>query len=99
MTVSVDAPAPSNAAAEPLTIAGAMLPSRLIMGTGGATSLEALETALRASGTSMATVALRRVDPQARGSLLDVLARVGVRVLPNTAGCFTAREAVLTARL
>jgi thiazole synthase len=47
----------------------------------------------------MATVALRRVDPGARGSLLDVFAACGVRVLPNTAGCFTAAEAVLTAKL
>jgi thiazole synthase len=47
----------------------------------------------------MATVALRRVDPGARGSLLDVMASCGVRVLPNTAGCFTAAEAVLTAKL
>ena len=45
------------------------------------------------------TVALRRVDAGARGSILDVLARRQVRVLPNTAGCFTARDAVLTAQL
>ena len=47
----------------------------------------------------MATVAVRRVDPAARGSLLDLLHEVGVRVLPNTAGCYTASEAVLTAKL
>jgi thiazole synthase len=45
------------------------------------------------------TVALRRVDPAARGSLIDVLARAGVELLPNTAGCYTARDAVLTAKL
>ncbi len=45
------------------------------------------------------TVALRRVDPAARGSLIDVLAEAGVELLPNTAGCHTARDAVLTARL
>jgi len=45
------------------------------------------------------TVALRRVDPAARGSLLDVLEQEGVELLPNTAGCFTARDAVLTAKL
>jgi len=73
--------------------------SRLIMGTGGAASLEALEAALGASGAEIATVALRRVDPAARGSVLDVLDRLGVRCLPNTAGCFTSRDAVLTARL
>jgi thiazole synthase len=69
------------------------------MGTGGMTSLDSLSSALRASGADMATVALRRVDPGARGSLLDVLSSCGVRVLPNTAGCFTAAEAVLTAKL
>jgi thiazole synthase len=52
-----------------------------------------------ASGTEIATVALRRVDPGARGSIIDVLDRVGARVLPNTAGCFTAHDAVATARL
>jgi thiazole synthase len=45
------------------------------------------------------TVALRRIDPDARGSLTDVLASAGVELLPNTAGCHTARDAVLTARL
>jgi thiazole synthase len=47
----------------------------------------------------MCTVAMRRLDPTTRGSVLDVLDRRGVRVLPNTAGCHTAREAVLTAQL
>jgi thiazole synthase len=47
----------------------------------------------------MATLALRRVDPAARGSLVDVLEQAGVELLPNTAGCFTARDAVTTARL
>lgn len=69
------------------------------MGTGGATSMAALGQALKASGTAMATVAMRRVDPATRGSLLDVLDQLGIRALPNTAGCFTARDAVLTARL
>ena len=82
-----------------LMIAGEVLSSRLVMGTGGATSLDALDAALAASGTAMATVAMRRVDPSARGSVFDVLSRRSVRFLPNTAGCFTAREAVLTARL
>ncbi len=82
-----------------MEIAGEQLGSRLIMGTGGMTSLQSLAGALRASGARMATVALRRVDPGARGSLLDVMSSCGVRVLPNTAGCFTAPEAVLTAKL
>ncbi|AXI77116.1 thiazole synthase [Peterkaempfera bronchialis] len=82
-----------------LTIAGTAFTSRLIMGTGGAPSLEVLEQALRVSGTELTTVAMRRVDPTVKGSVLEVLARNSIRVLPNTAGCFTAGEAVLTARL
>lgn len=82
-----------------LVIAGRKFASRLIMGTGGASSLEVLEEALVASGTQLATVALRRLDPGQQGSVLDVLRRHDIAVLPNTAGCFTAGEAVLTARL
>lgn len=85
--------------ADPLRIAGADFSSRLIMGTGGAPSLEVLEQALLASGTELTTVAMRRLDPTTKGSVLSVLARHGIRALPNTAGCFTAGEAVLTARL
>src|SRR4051812_43776403 len=84
---------------DPLIIAGETFTSRLLLGTGGATSLDALEQAVIASGTELATVAMRRIDPGAAGSVLDVLVRTGVRLLPNTAGCFTARDAVLTARL
>lgn len=80
-------------------LGGAVLGSRLILGTGGAPSLAVLERAIRASGTEVVTVALRRIDPGQPGSVLDVLERTGVRPLPNTAGCFTAREAVLTAQL
>ncbi|WP_042386027.1 thiazole synthase [Streptacidiphilus melanogenes] len=82
-----------------LTIADRTFSSRLIMGTGGAPSLEVLEQALRTSGTELTTVAMRRINPAARGSVLEVLQRCGIGVLPNTAGCFTAGEAVLTARL
>ncbi len=82
-----------------LIIAGEKFSSRLIMGTGGAPSLDVLDTALAASGTELTTVAMRRLDPGARGSVLDVLRERGIRVLPNTAGCFTAGDAVLTARL
>jgi thiazole synthase len=82
-----------------LRIGDVTLTSRLLLGTGGAASLEAVEAALRASGAEVATVALRRVDPAAQGSILDVLERTGCRLLPNTAGCFTARDAVLTARM
>lgn len=84
---------------DPLLIAGERFGSRLLFGTGGAPGLAVLEAALAASGAEIATVAMRRVDAAARGSVLDVLRRCGVRVLPNTAGCFTAAEAMLTARL
>ena len=80
-------------------IAGRAFSSRLIMGTGGAPSLDVMEAALLASGTELTTVAMRRVDPSAPGSVLDVLDRHGIAVLPNTAGCYTAAEAVLTAQL
>jgi thiazole synthase len=82
-----------------LVIADEAIGSRLIMGTGGAPSMSVLREALIASGTAMTTVAMRRVDASARGSVLDVLRECGIRVLPNTAGCFTAGEAVLTAKL
>ncbi|HEY4429379.1 MAG TPA: thiazole synthase [Solirubrobacteraceae bacterium] len=91
--------AASTPAAETLSIAGRAMRSRLLLGTGGFPSLEVLSEAIAASGSELVTVALRRVDPRARGSLLDVLAEAGVEVLPNTAGCHTARDAVLTARL
>ena len=84
---------------DPLVIADQTFSSRLILGTGGAASLEALDEAATASGTELATVALRRVDPSARGSILEVLDGRGIRVLPNTAGCFTAQDAVTTAKL
>jgi thiazole synthase len=82
-----------------LVIAGREFTSRLVMGTGGAPSLEVLEEALVTSGTQLTTVALRRLDPGQQGSVLDVLRKHDIAVLPNTAGCFTAGEAVLTARL
>jgi len=82
-----------------LRIGALDLGSRLILGTGGAPSLSVLERAIVASGTEMVTVALRRVDPSAPGSVLDVIERTKTQLLPNTAGCYTAREAVLTARL
>jgi len=82
-----------------LTIADRSLQSRLIMGTGGVTSMDLLKQVLSASGTQLATIALRRVDPHTQGSLLDVIGKTGAAVLPNTAGCFTSAEAVLTAKL
>ncbi len=73
--------------------------SRLIVGTGGFRSLEQMELALVASQTEIVTVALRRVDPDAQGSVLHVIDRLGLFCLPNTAGCYSAKEAVATARL
>jgi thiazole synthase len=87
------------AAHDPLEIAGRTLRSRLIMGTGGFQSLQLLAEAIAASGSELVTVALRRIDPGARGSLIDVLDAARVSLLPNTAGCHTARDATITARL
>jgi len=84
---------------DPFTVAGTDVGSRLLLGTGGMTSPESLSAALVASGTTLATVAVRRVDPATRHSLVDLLDGLGIRILPNTAGCFTATDAVLTARL
>ncbi|MEV0896367.1 thiazole synthase [Actinoplanes sp. NPDC049802] len=70
----------------------------LILGTGGAHSLAALEEAVVASETTLVTVALRRVDAAGPG-LLPMLDRLGVRVLPNTAGCYTSGDAVKTAQM
>ncbi len=88
---------------DPLVIAGRELGSRLILGTGGFVSHEVLAGALAASGAELCTVALRRLgggpDPNLAGSILDVLHDAGVDVLPNTAGCFTARDAIITAQL
>jgi thiazole synthase len=83
----------------PLVISGREFGSRLMLGTGGFSNHDVLAEALAASGAELCTVALRRLDPAARGSILDVLGDAGVEVLPNTAGCFTARDAVLTAQL
>jgi len=88
-----------QAAPDPFVIAGTGLGSRLLLGTGGMTSPESLARALEASGAEVATVAVRRVDPTTRYSLVEILDGLGVRILPNTAGCFTAADAVQTARL
>jgi len=85
--------------ADPLVIAGRAFQSRLLLGTGGFSSHEVLQEALAASAAEVCTVALRRLDPSARGSILDVLQDASVQILPNTAGCYTARDAVLTAKL
>jgi thiazole synthase len=82
-----------------LTIGGKTFSSRLLLGTGGFRSLDALAGALAVSGSELVTVALRRIDPSQHGSIVDVLDEAGVQLLPNTAGCFTARDAVLTAKM
>ena len=84
---------------DPFVIAGIELASRLILGTGGAPSMQVVDEVVTASQTAMCTVAMRRVSPATGGSIIDVLDRRGVRILPNTAGCRTAYEAVRTAQL
>ena len=84
---------------DPFVIAGIELASRLILGTGGAPSMQVVDEVVIASQTAMCTVAMRRVSPATGGSIIDVLDRRGVRILPNTAGCRTAYEAVRTAQL
>ncbi|MEA2478455.1 MAG: thiazole synthase [Thermoleophilaceae bacterium] len=81
------------------TIAGREFGSRLVVGTGGFRNLEQMASAVTESGAELATLALRRVDPSARGSIVEVLDDCGVALLPNTAGCFTARDAITTAKL
>jgi thiazole synthase len=93
MTTSVET------ATDPLGIAGREFGSRLVMGTGGATNLSVLEQALVESGTELTTVAMRRMDAAGGTGVLDLLRRLGIAILPNTAGCRSAAEAVLTARL
>ena len=84
---------------ETFELGGRSWGSRLVLGTGGFRSLSSMEEALRASATEIVTVALRRVDPGSEGSVLEVIERLGLFALPNTAGCFTARDAVRTAKL
>ena len=84
-----------------LTLGGRSFPSRLIIGTGKYPSLEVMRRAIEASGASLVTVAVRRVDLTRRegGALLDAIDTSKVTLLPNTAGCYSAEEAVRTARL
>ena len=86
---------------ELLTIAGKSFRSRLIVGTGKYPSHTVMADAHAASGTDMVTVAVRRVNltDRSKESLLDYIDRSRIFILPNTAGCFTADEAIRTARL
>jgi len=84
-----------------LVIAGRSFHSRLVVGTGKYPSHAVMKAAHEASGTQMVTVAVRRVDLNAKGeeSLLHWIDRTSLFLLPNTAGCYTAADAVRTARL
>ena len=84
-----------------LKIAGREFRSRLILGTGKYKDADTMVRALEASGTEMVTVALRRVslDELGKGSLIDSIDQEKYLLLPNTAGCYTADEAIRTARL
>ncbi|HET6567467.1 MAG TPA: thiazole synthase, partial [Rhodothermales bacterium] len=75
--------------------------SRLLVGTSMYPNLHVMLEALRAAGAELVTVAVRRINLSDRSdeSLLELVQREGFRVLPNTAGCFTAKEAVLVANL
>lgn len=85
--------------ADPLVIAGEKLSSRLFLGTGGLPRPALLEPVLDAARPGLVTVSMRRSPGTSESGLLRTLQRYGARLLPNTAGCRTAREAVLTAEL
>jgi thiazole synthase len=86
---------------DPLVIAGRAFQSRLFVGTGKYPSHAVMKAAHEASGTEMVTVAVRRIDLSATGtgSLLSWIDRSRISLLPNTAACYTADDAVRTARL
>ncbi|MDQ2908496.1 MAG: thiazole synthase [Candidatus Eremiobacteraeota bacterium] len=85
----------------PLRIGSHDLHTRLIVGTGKYPSLDIMAAAHEASGTEMVTVAIRRInlDDRSGKTLLDYIDRARYAILPNTAGCSTAKDAVLTAQL
>ena len=84
-----------------LTIAGREFSSRLIIGTGKYRTNEQMVEAFERSGAEMITVAVRRVNitDRSQPSLLDFIDLKRFAILPNTAGCYTAEEAIRTARL
>ncbi len=85
----------------PFTLAGKTFTSRLIVGTGKYSSFEVMKACHEASGTQMVTVAVRRLDLSAKGaaSLLSWVDTQKIQLLPNTAGCYTADDAIRTCRL
>jgi thiazole synthase len=93
--------APTPAPSDPLVIAGRRFSSRLMTGTGKYPSLEAMQASLGASACEIVTVAVRRVQSQAagHGGLIEAIDWTRIWMLPNTAGCATAEEAVRVARL
>ena len=95
----MNSPLITDGSDDQLRIGDHKLCSRLILGTGGAPSLATLEHALTASGTELSTVAMRRADTEGGSGTLRLLSRLGIQLLPNTAGCRSAAEALLTARL
>ena len=86
---------------DPLVIAGREFASRLIVGTGKYSSFQVMQRAHEASGADMVTVAVRRVNisDRSKESLLDYIDTKKIALLPNTAGCYSADDAVRTARL
>ncbi len=85
----------------PFVLAGKTFTSRLIVGTGKYSSFEVMKACHEASGTELVTVAVRRLDLAAKGdkSLLSFIDRAKIHLLPNTAGCYTADDAIRTCRL
>ncbi len=99
-TESAD-PTSSQLAVEPLTIADRTFTSRLLLGTGKYVDYPTMQRAHEAAGTELVTVAVRRVDlaDTSKGSMLDFIDTERIQLLPNTAGCYTADDAIRTARL
>lgn len=89
----------AEAVADPLEIGGVSFASRLLVGTAGYPNRQTMLQALEASGTSLVTVAVRRVSLSSDGESLPALLGDSYQLLPNTAGCFTVRDARLTAEL
>ena len=98
---SAGGPTRAGGPADVLVIADRTFTSRLVVGTGKYPSHAVMQAAHIASGTEMVTVAVRRVDLTAKGegSLLHWINREKIFLLPNTAGCYTADDAIRTARL
>ena len=94
-----EAVTPRTVTVEPLVVAGRPFRSRLIVGTGKYTDAQVMRDAFDASAAEMVTVALRRVDLNDKDNLLEQIDLDRYHLLPNTAGCYTADEAVRTARL